>query len=434
MGLSSVQQLQSVGSSSSSSPPPYYTDVSATLHLSLGFGSFEGLPETVRSLDPVSRRLLQFYAERIAPLLLAAPHVSLNPFVCDVLPLAFSHQIAMNAILATGAFSLDSEDTEAVTKSLHYYGQTVADLKSALVGCDVASFEGTLLLLLVTTLCSLHEIFGGNVQGAFFLHNRAVRHFAQAVHSRSDEQDYNPLAGALLELYAYHELGSSLRLPLDLNDVKAISTSSVLQSKHLRRFATFGCIIGCAAELYGMVPQICQLATRPRDETGEVDKGYYDTLFQHLERSIKSWSVKVACDSAYSDEQSHQRSPDAVEIAAGMLVRNAVLIFLYSAYYLDEKCVLQISQPLVDESIELRGAIDNTPWITSTFWPLMVVGSYAHTPRQREQLLQFLPPRMPLLRRAVEILQWLWNEPEHIFGLQGLAYVLDKHDTSYCFG
>ncbi|OBT82042.1 hypothetical protein VE02_09504 [Pseudogymnoascus sp. 03VT05] len=390
MGCSSVEQLQSVDPSSPSSPPPSSMDVSPTLHLSLGFGSFEGLPETVRRLDPVSRRLLQFYAEGIAPLLLAAPHVLLNPFLCDALPLAFSHQLAMNAVLATGAFSLDAEDTEA--------------------------------------------IFSGNVQGAFFLHNRASRHLAQAVHSRSDEQGYHPLAGALLEMYAYHELGSSLRLPLDLNDVKAISTSSVLQSKHLRRFATFGCVIGCAAELYGMVPQICQLATRPRHETGEDYKGYYDSLFQHLEQRIKSWSVKVTYDCAYSDEQRYQRSPDAVEIAAAMLVRNAVLIFLYSAYYLNEQRVLQISQPLVAESIEFREAINNTPWITSTFWPLIVVGSYAHTLRQQEQLLQFLPPKIPLLRRAVEILQWLWNEPEHVFGLHGLAYVLDKHNTSYCFG
>lgn len=48
--------------------------------------------------------------------------------------------------------------------------------------------------------------------------------------------------------------------------------------------------------------------------------------------------------------------------------------------------------------------------------------------------MEFLPPIMPLFVRASQILRWVWQRPEGLLGLHGLARVIEMHGTSYCFG
>ena len=81
-------------------------------------------------LDTTSQRLLQLYVEYICPRLLSAPPGYPNPFLQDVLPLANSDTLIMNAVLALGGSKLSSsrnrQDDERV---LECYGEAIRELK-----------------------------------------------------------------------------------------------------------------------------------------------------------------------------------------------------------------------------------------------------------------------------------------------------------------
>lgn len=69
-----------------------------------------------------------------------------------------------------------------------------------------------------------------------------------------------------------------------------------------------------------------------------------------------------------------------------------------------------------------------------TFWPFFIIASYCDNVEQQDRIMEFLPPIMPLFVRASQILRWVWQRPEGLLGLHGLARVIEMHGTSYCFG
>ncbi|OJZ83022.1 hypothetical protein ASPFODRAFT_35594 [Aspergillus luchuensis CBS 106.47] len=386
---------------------------------------------------PLSKSgLLQTYVDEIVPRILCTPEGFRNPFVQDVLPIAFSDMLVMNAVLAVGGSTRDvghpvsrAEEKEV----LQYYGQAIRELKLELTKWTAGTpgeWEAVRLFLTVLLL-SHYEIIRGNKKGHLFHHIRAARVFAPTIHTFKDGQ-WSALVGVLLENYIYFELCSSLRLVPDQIDIDAAAQYVVPQLESLRELNTWGVMFGGASEIYKLVPDICELALRRKEQLATTDDLHCEETYQNLKAAITGWVRDADDDDGLSVDDTFSQG----KIAAEIIAQNALFLFLVSSYLQDrdQEYLRQISGPLVDAMIELAPILRKTPFANTTFWPIIVTASYATTKAQRKSIVEYLPVVMPVVARALEVLQWIWDDPEGDFGLLGMAKVIESHQTSYCFG
>lgn len=274
----------------------------------------------------------------------------------------------------------------------------------------------------------------GNQNGTLLHHLRGGRYFIEALYECRDPT-LRPLVGVSLELYAFWELCFNLRMLPSQADVDAISSSPMLSTEGLRRYDTFGVVFGEFSALFRLIPQICQLALdRNQEFTEAIQDSKCEETFLDLTCAITEWESDSDGTSIYSattpKEQEHfARGKKAAET----VIRNALLLFLWSAYFKDESATREMSQPLVDIMIQVLPDVLSTPFANPCFWPIFVISSYAITEEQRTNILRHSPPTLPLVVRAVEILGWVWDSPDGPFGLEGLARAIESHRTSYCF-
>lgn len=191
-------------------------------------------------------------------------------------------------------------------------------------------------------------------------------------------------------------------------------------------------VFGGASEIYTYVPDICELALRRKIELHSGEDLECEESFNSLKAAITQWE-----GGGFDD--SHQ-DPNFIRgrLAAEIVSQNALFLFLMSSYLQDraedQAYLREISQPLVDRMIEMLPILRETSFASLCFWPIIVTASYALTETQRKAIVSYLPPFMPIIVRATELLRWIWENPEEMFGLSGMAKVIELHHTSYCFG
>ncbi|KAL4971423.1 fungal-specific transcription factor domain-containing protein [Aspergillus desertorum] len=418
---------------------------SGFFYTSLNPGSSLGVPGATAATSP----LLNLYITKIVPHLLCAPKNFVNPFLHDVVPMAFEDPLIMNAVLALGGSVLGVRP--ATTKDderfvLQCYGQAIRDLKLGLTAWSVVSsgrWETLRLFLTVLLLCH-YEAVCGNKSGHFFLHLRAARVFATSLYAARDGP-WSTLVGVLLENHAWFELSSSLRLTPDDADIEAASRIVIPRLPALSELSTFGVIFCEAAEIFQLAPEICELARRRKVElTGRnTDLGCAET-FERLKSAITNWRGTTTNKGQSENTRAAGGNDDGDtmyaqgRIAAGMVSQNALLLFLFSSYLqdrnADEEYLRAVSQPLVDAMVEVLPVLNQTAFVNTTFWPLIVTASFATTEEQQRTIAGYFPPVLPIVVRALEVLRWVWDNQGMAFGLSGLARVIQLHGTSYCFG
>lgn len=275
------------------------------------------------------------------------------------------------------------------------------------------------------------QIFRGNRLGVLRYHLQAARHFARTVFATSTTPQNEDLARVLVEMYAHLELISSLHLSSSSEDAQSVLQCAISILESVRHHATFGTMFGSAVSLYEMIPHIRGLAVaRKRELLFDLDlkcKSEYNTLRERLLNF--DWNAALA-----TGPSSSQADFLLGKAAAGRLVQYALLMFLDSAYHKDNALLRQMARPIVDSAFEALDTIDGTLWKNAIYWPTVVIGSYACTDEQKERIMRQLTTRLQLTARAQEVLQWLWHGPDDLFGLDGVAQVIDEHRTYYCFG
>lgn len=244
------------------------------------------------------------------------------------------------------------------------------------------------------------------------------------------------LIGILLELYAFWELCFSLRVTPSQADVDALLHSPALSLERLREYDTFGVVFAGSSALLRLIPQICQLALdRDRELVEGVQDQSCEETFQSLTRAITecdgmSDPASVHYETILDEREQFTRG----KRAASIVTKNALMLFLWSAYYKEDTVTCELSQPLVDILIEVLPDIQSTCFSSYCFWPIFVTASYAITEEQQTIIRGYFTPILPLLVRAVEILGWVWDSSVRVPGLQGLARAVESRKTSYCFG
>lgn len=230
----------------------------------------------------------------------------------------------------------------------------------------------------------------------------------------------------------------------------------------LKSYDMFGAYFGCAAELYEMVPALhkfyatCELEMSTGRDLGCAAE------FSRLHQEISSWtppqdpldSLYQHTDAWFNDLGGYERPEDraaraeaerarkaseSAMVASAYVIQKTLLLFLISAYMRrseDHDRLVVATRPIVDEALDIYDQIRGTTWENTTWWPIVIVGSYTTAPEQRNRFLHgfrsFKPP-MGIVLRGMELLQKVWDAPDDVFGLSGLSRLVGD-SGAYCFG
>jgi hypothetical protein len=276
----------------------------------------------------------------------------------------------------------------------------------------------------------------GNSHGNLVHHLRACGAFAQQIVSQSyPESDHNLISHSL-ETYLYTALLTRLQLPAPDEECGQSNSSHDLATllDHARQFRTFGSLLGPAQELYGLMPQVAQyIWCQTLNQSGCQYHADPD-VYQSLRIKIESWRSDKPNPTASS-------KCSMAEHANGVMVQNSLLMLLRYSHLaqrvgLDSAMEAQI-QPLIDDNMILIDLIADGPMSNVSLWPLFVTGSMMRKNDERLALVRRMkthPTQAPVTSRAVQALNWLWNDTGvDDYGLGGVYRVAKKRGAHLCF-
>ncbi|KAH7230374.1 fungal-specific transcription factor domain-containing protein [Fusarium solani] len=429
---------------------------------------------TWSTLDSVSQGVLRFYLEYTADRMMSQKPGANNVWKSTVLQLAESDRLVMNAVLAVGSVHLAAGVTgnqlqgieQATTK---YVLRSITGLQLALqhwVGNESTVSDDALRVMLVTCLLAEHECLGGNFNGTLQLHLRASYPVARVLKSKHTDSQME-LVAHLLEHTAYLQFLSGLHFPRpgDRSGNDSIELVKLIHEGRftlLKSYETFGAYFGCAADLYEMIPALHKFySTRELEISTGRDLGCA-AEFTRLLRSISSWEPpQEPCEMHYKhtetwfnalggfegpeeraareEVETARKTDESPMVASAYAIQNSLLLFLYSAYLRhkeDHDRLVVATQPIVDESLDMIDRVTGTTWENTTWWPTVIIGSYAQSPKQKQRLLanlgKFSPP-MGIVSRGIELLKGIWDAPDDVFGLDGISKIVGESEA-YCFG
>ncbi|KAK5312083.1 hypothetical protein LTR93_011474 [Exophiala xenobiotica] len=379
--------------------------------------------------SPHFRMLLEHYVKVTSHALTGRGNYT-NPFLSPTLELASSDNLVMHAVLAVSGIHCQhsTKDSDVLMATYKHYGIVLKGLKYALTHfVEGTSSEQLLNLLLVAILMCMYEALGGNDNGAMYHHVRGAREFCSHLIAREPMVQSSPLAGMLFEAYAYFAALSHLeRRPI--LELTADYDPILSAFDCIKQYQTFGSYMGCAYQLYELIPTIARLVLYEKRSISRNNDPKVQAQYEDMKRAVAGWSAKQ-----------DQRCSRA-ERMAGMIVQNALLMLLHECR-IDEgqgpRHVMQEIEPLIEETVSLCEIISDEPVSSVLAWPMMITGSMILEENQRQRLLSLVGTHhthTALADQIVRLLRWVWeDDDETVFGITGLEKVAKQHKTYLCY-
>jgi hypothetical protein len=238
------------------------------------------------------------------------------------------------------------------------------------------------------------------------------------------------LKGFLLEVYTYFVSVVNITANTDFDYRTVIFEPKTQILEAFRDSSTHGAMIGCAHDLFELMPAICKLGYKRIQEEREGEFSF-ETIatYKSLESKIQDWQPSLP-----------ERNLDGNLITAAKMYQQTVLIFLHSSFYgskVSDPAFISLIDTSMEILLQLSNPIESDSHILSTLlWPIMIMGSclrdYNAWSDLRSRMLD-TPYQMELISKSVQILDWLWEEDHtSVFGPYGLGVVMKKHHVTHC--
>lgn len=224
---------------------------------------------------------------------------------------------------------------------------------------------------------------------------------------------------------------ASVRLMDREADLQTILPSFIRRLDSLNYSSAFGALLGYGSHLYELIPMISLLI---RDRQSEMNQG---RNLRCVERYIDMWAQLLGWSTQETAAELSEIHEIDSRIAAAMLLRNVLLIWLMAAFHGDimtANSLLTRDADLMNESVSLIREISKTDMCMVTFWPSVVVGTFAQTPEHRETIEScFSGSTVPCVARGKEMLHWVWDDPDvKVVGISGLERLAKARGTGVC--
>jgi hypothetical protein len=283
------------------------------------------------------------------------------------------------------------------------------------------------------------------MQGAIFHHLNAcdsiMRCIATTMRTRHDD-----LALFLIEAFLYLEfISKNVSLPLPLEKGASSGTAHHVPlsfSLELRKTTPCrGFFFGYAHHLFELIPQVNQFARKPAKTSVRCEDEELVEEFRQLEIRIVCWEPHMV-DSLPGLASAEKPNHDL--ITGGLLYQMALLIYLRLALngpgwpksYMRTQIDCTISEALM----LFASLSPASPSWTSLLWPFLTIGSCITSPRSQNLLMFTLvksDDKMPSCRGVMNILRWMWEEPDvdgTFYGPFGIEAIMRKHGVRFSLG
>lgn len=216
-----------------------------------------------------------------------------------------------------------------------------------------------------------------------FHHLRASRALVLMELQRPSNERENTLRGFVLELYAYLALVGNITITSEVGQRSIELDPFLFSLESLAKYPTFGFMFGCAYELFGMIPRICQLGRRRmmEDRRSESSLELF-SQYQTLQQKIQDWEPPTP---TYLDTGPEKTN---MLIIAARIYQKGLLIFLHSSFYISnakDPILAAEVESIADEMFLLLEAI-STRAASTILWPMIIMGSCLRLPEKRHKL------------------------------------------------
>ncbi|KAK7883576.1 hypothetical protein LTR67_011074 [Exophiala xenobiotica] len=383
---------------------------------------------------PLFSLLLRHYICKTANTLVGreAPN---NPLLSDALSIAYSNPLVMHALLAVSGMHFQHKNfsPEVQLVTYKYYGVVLTGLKYSLTHWVAGSHGETLHLLLIAMMMCLYESLSGGANGALVQHMRAAREFVLQVSADKAVNEDCDLVGVLMEGYVYFALIAQIASLSTPPPGKNAPLLSILN--RLREYKTFGVYLGCAHQLYELIPAVTDLALhKKRAVCGTTDE-HTQALHETLRRKVTCWSAESEGDVSTARYIPGYRA----EQVAAFIIQNVLLILLHDCRIGEgenPRDIMEDIQPLIDDTMALFELISDAPVSNVIGWSFLILGSVMRREDQKRSLSQKLRSHRSETAysdRVADVLEWVWSDPdERTFGLAGLEKVARERKTYLC--
>ncbi|GKZ26867.1 hypothetical protein AbraIFM66951_003848 [Aspergillus brasiliensis] len=348
---------------------------------------------------PDSYQLLSHYLATTADCM-ANGSTPINPFLVQIVPLAFSSDLLLQLVLtqsaAHRAFRSRKESDEVAqrhyTSALQLFRRGVTEF--------IDGKESNPLMLTTAK---------GDMNGTIFDHLTAANSLLIRLLSQSDTAVPKDLKDFVIEYYTYTAAVSMISVDARVSTQLFLNFDLEQRARQLLQSEYVGNLCGCWLELLLLIPCIFDLGRQWMMHDGRPAMPTADdiVMFSSLQVQIMQWTPYASV------------SPEV--FLAGRIFQQAMLLYLYTALGGFSRAENGMYQGLIDtaitEAMSYLGQLSGTARINSGLcWPIAVVGSCLTNAEHQDSLRHRLTVMVNTfglgnMQRTLLILEHMWQMP-----------------------
>ncbi|CEJ92680.1 Putative Pc12g14900 protein [[Torrubiella] hemipterigena] len=382
-----------------------------------------------------SLELLSHYLSRTANSM-GNGSTDVNPFVSQLVPIAFSNPLVLQLILAQSASHRQASGGEIQGNEVaqKYYTDSLRMFRNVVDEYMSGKEENTLDLTIGSLILSLTEVARGDKRGTIFDHLKASESMLTLLINRPQSEVPSDLADFLVEYYL-HMTAASMISTDPRHKVPSLSPEVEAMARSLVEKGYIGQLAGCWLELLLIIPQIFHLGQRmmASEHNGKTIPNPDDIMtFGFLQSQIMAYFPDPAAN-PYSR-------------LAGLVFKQATLLYLWSILGTPTKqdAAADAAEPktgshksfitmAVAEAISILSQFPATLRInTSLCWPLAVIGCCTTDPDVQSILRERLRTMLTTIglgnmRETLTLLEHVWAQPAEDMSPWLLARSMQEH-------
>ncbi|EXJ88125.1 hypothetical protein A1O1_05053 [Capronia coronata CBS 617.96] len=371
------------------------------------------IPNTLSPLPldrPDSSQLLTHFLARTANTM-GNGSTDANPFIVQLIPLAFSHELILDLVLTQSAVHRAVSELAKAddTANEHYRGSLRLFRK------HLSRFTGdsgnTMILAAAALIMCFTETAKGDINGAVFRHLVAARHFLREILARESPSMTYDLKTFLVEYYIYSATTSIISVEPRSDTQFLLSPEIESFAQHLTTIGYVGHLCGCWMDLLLLIPQIFELGRKafPDNKSDQVAFPTADDMivFSNLHARIVSYSPYGSVSSETA--------------TTGYIYQQAMLLYLLTCLNGLEaqdpgKYRSMVAAAISEAASHILQLPATARVNTSLCWPLAVIGACVADSAIQDVLrtrLQFMLQTLGLgnVRQTARLLEHIWEMP-----------------------
>ncbi|GKZ52969.1 hypothetical protein AnigIFM49718_003623 [Aspergillus niger] len=358
---------------------------------------------------PDSYELLSHYLATTADCM-ANGSTPINPFLVQIVPLAFSSDLLLQLVLtqsaAHRAFRCHKESDEVAQR--HYTSALQLFRKGVTEFIDGKESNPLMLTVGALVMC-FTETAKGDMNGTIFDHLTAANSLLIRLLSQSDTAVPKDLKDFVIEYYTYTAAVSMISVDARVSTQLFLNFDLEQRARQLLQSEYVGNLCGCWLELLLLIPCIFDLGRQWMMHDGRPAMPTADdiAMFSSLQVQIMRWTPYASV------------SPEV--FLAGRIFQQAMLLYLYTALGGFSRAENGMYQGLIEtaiaEAMSYLDQLSGTARINSGLcWPIAVVGSCLSNAEHQDNLRRRLTVMVNTfglgnMQRTLLILEHMWQMP-----------------------